>query len=162
MGLTVCHSLLDFRAERSVNAVTNEVIVQFAASCPNLHHVVLNKMPFLKDQVLAAFFKNCPNLKALEMYPPSKKPEIGLAGEVFDLLRERPDWVPKLKKLTVAYSDGIRLTDAVRALTKEREKLVAQLASEPYWGFSSITFEYRKGHKRDSLADSHEYSYYSS
>lgn len=86
----------------------------------------------LQDITLEALFENCANISHVELTTHSRHGNSRLDGSALDKLREHPHWGTKLKKLRlpnqgIIYDARDSLTKAVRALTKERVKLLVQL-----------------------------------
>ena len=132
--------------------ITNEDITRLAKMCPNLRVVHLPGAESLSDDAVQAFLQFCPHLSDLEMTSRSRGDGVKLDGTCLVMLRENPNWVPKLKKLRLAtQNDRKDFMKAMRALSKERIKLRIQLVSTSEckkwgdWELEVYHQEYRKG-----------------
>ena len=146
-------------AHNDAKGVTDEAVIRLAHLCPNLKYVQLQGTSGLGDSSLTAFFQHCPKLLQLEITEFSSGSMSTLRGTAFDALRENPDWAPKLKKLRVASPEDAQVSDRqlmkpMRALSKEREKLLIQLVTvreSKKWGdweLEVMWYDYRNGRKQ--------------
>ena len=161
MGPSVCRSLWDFEfnyqdvdvtAHNTAKDLTDEAVVLLAKNCPKLRRVQLQGTERLTDNAIAAFFQYCPNLSVLEVTPRSQF-SLHLEGTAFELLLEEPDLAMKLKKLRLGEGENQNFLKRMRALGKERPKLLIQLvhvSEDKEWGdwvLSVGSVDYRNGRK---------------
>ncbi|CAG9988091.1 unnamed protein product [Clonostachys byssicola] len=142
LGPHICRNLTHFEfgysdvnygAKNSAEELTDEAVIRLVELCPKLRRMQLQGTSGLKDITLEAIFEYCPNISYVEITTASRGGFNGLNGSALDTLREHPDWGTKLKTLRLPKPDSCSgrdpLTRAVRALTKERNKLSVQLVS---------------------------------
>ncbi|KAL1871760.1 hypothetical protein Plec18167_006910 [Paecilomyces lecythidis] len=168
MGPRICKSLTHFEflfddvsydAKNSAEELTDKAIIHLAELCPNLRFVQLQGTSGLQDITLEALFNNCANISHVELTTHSRHGNSRLDGSALDKLREHPHWGTKLKKLRLPSQDTRcdgrdSFTRAVRALTKERNKLLVQLVSVSEvkkwgdWELEVYHTNFRKGRKQ--------------
>ncbi|KAF4581096.1 antagonist of mitotic exit network domain protein [Ophiocordyceps camponoti-floridani] len=139
------------------NQMTDAAATQLARVCPKLRVVKLQgaQSSRLTDASLIGFLSNCPYLSSLEI---SGLRDQGIVKDSsFDALRENPTWAPKLKTLRIprcgdgTYKGRTSYMKAMRALTREREKLVVELVNVSQrkkwgdWELEESHERYRKG-----------------
>ncbi|KAK7717707.1 hypothetical protein SLS64_003202 [Diaporthe eres] len=161
MGPSICEKLweFDFRyedvaydAHNSATDLTNAAIELIAQSCPSLRRVKLPGTCGLTHEALAALFEDCPNLSEVGITGASRGGKNN-TGAIFAWLLERQDLVPKLHKLRLDPMSNEEMK-AMRAVTKQREKLLVQVVSvheEKKWGDWELVVRadnYRKGRIR--------------
>jgi hypothetical protein len=171
IGPRLCRSLTHFEfyfedvsydAKNSAQELTDKAVIHLTKLCPKLRFVQLQGTSGLQDITLEALFKNCADISSVEITTHTKHGNSRLDGSALDKLREHPRWGTKLKKLRLPNQDTKcdgrdSLTRAVRALTKERDKLFVQLVcvSElKKWGDWEIEVwhtNFRKGRKQSTL-----------
>ena len=162
MGPKVCGNLTDFifkyedvsyGAHNSASILSDEGVVRLAKACPKLKKVQLQSATSFTDQSLLAFFEHCPGLTSLEISGQNGYSKIH--GSSIDALRQKPSWVPILKKLLLPGSyDEKKFLKPVRDLTKAREGLVVKLVSVSEtkkwgdWELEKYFTTYKKGRKQ--------------
>lgn len=124
---------MSYGARNSARELTNEAVIRLVKSCPKLRCMQLQGTSGIKDITLEAIFEFCPDISYVEITTGGGYQQNGLNGSALDKLREHPCWGTKLKTLLLqdpgGYSGRDPLTRAVRALTKERDKLSVQFVS---------------------------------
>ena len=136
MGPTVCRSLWNFvfnyqnvgsGTHNHAMGLTDEAVLRLAENCPNLRYVQLQGTSGLTDSALVYFFQRCADLTDLEITGKSSGRST-IKGTCFDTLRERPDWCPKLIKISVEDDTQSKIfMKPMRELTRTREQLLVQL-----------------------------------
>lgn len=158
MGPSICEKLWElefiyddvtYDAHNSATDLTNAAIKLIAQSCPSLRRVKLPGTCGLTHEALAALLENCSNLSEVEITGASRSGKND-TGAIFALLLERQDLAPKLHKLRLDPMSKDEMK-AMRAVTKQREKLLVQVVSvheEKKWGDWELVVHadnYRKG-----------------
>lgn len=149
---------VSYDANNSAQELTDKAVIHVTKLCPKLRFVQLQGTSGLQDITLEALF-NCTDISYVELTTHSSHGNSQLDGSALDKLREHPHWGTKLKKLRLPDQDtacGGRdsLTRAVRALTKERDKLLVQLVSVSEckkwgdWELEVSHTNFRKGRKQ--------------
>ncbi|KAH7124723.1 hypothetical protein EDB81DRAFT_699151 [Dactylonectria macrodidyma] len=143
---------VSYGARNNAQSLTSEAVVRLAKACPNLRRVQLQATSSITDDGLLGLFENCPNLISVEVTGASRSSGHSLSGKALDELRENPEWVPKLKKLTLGEGEHNRVfMKAMRALTKERTGLTVTLLQRHEvkkwgdWELEEIKTDYKKG-----------------
>lgn len=135
MGPTTCDKLWDFdfiyddvtySAHNSAKDLTDDAVTLLARNCASLRRVKLPGTSGLTHAALVALFEHCPNLTEVEITPTSRGGPNATGG-IFTWLLGRQGLAPKLRKLRL----GELGTDmkTMRAVTKQRDKLLVQLVS---------------------------------
>ncbi|KAK7417761.1 hypothetical protein QQX98_004417 [Neonectria punicea] len=164
LGSPVCKGLTQFISKHpdvsygsppgGAQLLTTDAVVRLAKACPNLRIVQLQATCLIADKGLLGLFKYCPNLTLVEVTGPSRGGSKTVSGEALDELRENPQWAPKLKMLILGDTNGKEFMKAMRALTKEREKLVVRLLQRSEeknygdWDLEESATDYQKGRKK--------------
>jgi hypothetical protein len=171
VGPRLCRSLTHFEfhfedvsydAENSAQELSDQAVIHLTKLCPKLRFVQLQGTSGLQDITLEALFKNCADISYVEITTHTRDGNSRLDGSALDQLREHPRWGTKLKLLRLPNQDTKcdgrdSLTGAVRALTKERDKLLVQLVSVSElkkWGDWELEVwhtNFRKGRKQSTL-----------
>lgn len=159
LGPTICTKLWDFDfiyedvgydAHNSAKELTDAAVTLLAQHCPSLRRVKLPGTSGLTHVALAALLEKCPNLTEVEITPASRD-GINDTGSIFALLLERPTLAPKLRKLRLDSHLTKEQMKAMRAVTKQRDKLLVQLVSVEEvkkwgdWELEVHADNYRKG-----------------
>lgn len=145
---------MSYRAQNGAHSLTSEAVVRLAKACPNLNKVQLQAASNVTDDGLRGLFEKCPNLISVEVTGASSGSRI--SGQLLDELREKPEWVPKLKNLIVGETEENKVfMKAMRALTKERTGLtVTLLHREEVKNGGDWELEERKAHYKNGRVQS--------
>lgn len=145
---------MSYRAQNNAHSLTCEAVVRLATACPNLKKVQLQAASSVKDDGLRGLFTKCPNLISVEVTGTSSG--SGISGQLLDELREKPEWVPKLKNLILGEREENKVfMKAMRALTKERTGLTVTLLQRhevKKWGDREL--EESKAHYKNGRVQS--------
>ncbi|KAK7428190.1 hypothetical protein QQZ08_005256 [Neonectria magnoliae] len=165
LGSLVCKSLTQFISKHAdvsydsppggAQLLTTDAVVRLVKACPNLRIVQLQATRLIADKGLLGLFKYCPKLTLVEVTGPSRDSSKILSGQALDELRENPQWAPKLKMLILGETESNKeFMKAMRALTKEREKLVVRLLQRSEeknygdWDLVESRIDYQNGRKK--------------
>ncbi|KAK5658018.1 hypothetical protein OQA88_2572 [Cercophora sp. LCS_1] len=118
-------------AANSSRDLTEEALIRLAQACPSLTRV---EIPGLGDKVTSAtivnFFAHCPELRHLEITGISN---CDHREDMFNWLRDRTDWAPKIKTLVVDEIEKAKMLKAMRDMSRAREKLEAGKKMKERW-----------------------------
>ncbi|KNB03186.1 hypothetical protein FOXG_19111 [Fusarium oxysporum f. sp. lycopersici 4287] len=144
------------RCKERCQDVTDEAVVRLAKGLPGLRTVLLPSANRVNDKGFLALVSHCPDLRLLELTAASTG-SLGstkLSPKALEELCAHPEWAPGLKQLVITTDEENKeFMKAMRALGKQREKLVITLLSrseEKKWGdweISTISNHYMKGRK---------------
>ncbi|KAM7205573.1 hypothetical protein V8F33_000899 [Rhypophila sp. PSN 637] len=162
-GPRVCKKLLSFTVDFSYTddsykdhnaafGISNSSLVALARACPSLSKVTIQSARNVGDVCLLTFYQHCPRLNFIEIRGYSCE----FTETAFAALRNNPDWMPKLKKLRLSFSEHDKpVMKAMREVGKLRETLVVtSVSTSEYkkWGdWVTETYEehWKKGRKWD-------------
>jgi hypothetical protein len=110
---------ISYTAKNDATAVTNQGALRLSEALPNLKIVKLPATREITDEGIAAFLKNLPKLKSLEVSGASGG-SGDVTGKVFDELLEHAEWAPGLKNLFVLDREQNKdFMKSMRAMSKE-------------------------------------------
>ena len=93
-GLSLCHSLLDFRAGDAETGkgigISDAVVRRFAEAWPNIAHISLDGAINLTDESLLAILTNLPSLRYVQ-FSGNDKVHGRIRGPAVDALRNRSE-----------------------------------------------------------------------
>ncbi|KAH7175880.1 hypothetical protein EDB81DRAFT_706042 [Dactylonectria macrodidyma] len=145
---------VSYGAKNTAKDLTNEAVIRLAQACPSLKIVQLPGT-HLNDDGLLGLLKNCDKLTIVELTGTSGTKREKSSGKALDELREHPEWVPKLKQLSLEEKEDNKLfMKAMRALTKERIGLTVVLVTRNEykkwgdWELEERRETYKKGRKQ--------------
>lgn len=150
------YSDVSYDAKNDAKGLTNAGVIRLAEGLPNLKQVMLPSASNVTDDGLIGLLKNCPKLTTVEVSGHSGY-HATFSDKAMTKLQENPHWAPKLKSLIIGETDSNKeFMKAMRACTKERDKLVVTLITRSEvkkwgdWELESIAHDYKKGRKFES------------
>ncbi|TVY72068.1 hypothetical protein Focb16_v011561 [Fusarium oxysporum f. sp. cubense] len=147
---------VSYDAKNGARDVTDEAVVRLAKGLPGLRTVLLPSANRVNDKGFLALVSHCPDLRLLELTAASTGSfgSTKLSPKALEELCAHPKWAPGLRQLVITTDEENKeFMKAMRALGKQREKLVITLLSrseEKKWGdweISTISNHYMKGRK---------------
>ncbi|EWZ43136.1 hypothetical protein FOZG_07869 [Fusarium oxysporum Fo47] len=131
---------VSYDAKNGARDVTNEAVVRLAKGLTGLRTVLLPSTNRVNDKGFLALVSHCPDLRLLELTAASTGSfgSTKLSPKALEELCAHPEWAPGLRQLVITTDEENKeFMKAMRALGKQREKLVTTLLSrseEKKWG----------------------------
>ncbi|KAK4208790.1 hypothetical protein QBC37DRAFT_378737 [Rhypophila decipiens] len=123
LSFTVIHDDVSHTAHNDAWGVHDSSLVALARACPSLSKVAIQGVRNAGDACLLAVYQHCPRLNFIEIRGWGRG--CAPTETAFTALRDNPDWMPKLRKLRLSFSeDNKPVMKAMREMGKLRATLV--------------------------------------